>query len=155
MAGAITGLILAGENVTRTGSGTLVDPYVMSAVPAEPGQRSAPVEMPILAPATSVGPVLVTRNPCGSATLAGHVDVAGPLTAGDPLHIADVPAGFGLADSAGLMARGHIVGNSAPIVVGLDFNPGDGGDVFLMPPDVAEGQTLSFILDGVTFWPGA
>jgi hypothetical protein len=126
--------------------------YVDSRVSAPP-RRGEPVALTILAPSTSVGPITVTRNPDGSATLDGHLDIPGPLGAGDPLSFARMPEGFGTADPVGLMARAVVSGGLAPIVVGIDVNGGDGGDLFVIGPDVAAGELLMVVLDGVTFWP--
>lgn len=115
--------------------------------------RGEPVPLTLLAPATSVGPITVTRNPDGSATLDGHLDIPGPVDAGEALAFARMPVGYGLADSAGLMARAHVSGVAGPIVVGIDINGGDGGDLFVVASGVGPGDLLMVVLDGVTFWP--
>lgn len=128
--------------------------YVDTHVSALP-RRGEPVELEVVAPARGVGPITVRRNPDGSATLDGHLDVPGPLGVGVPLVFAHMPAGYGTARDVGLMARGNVTTDPNQVVVGVDVNPGDGGDLFVVGPEVPDGETLMVTLDGVNFWPAA
>lgn len=151
MAGAITGLVLAGENVTRTGSGTLADPYVISAPAPLPPARGEPVPLTVLAPAASASGITVTRNPEGSATLGGSIQITGPVTE-DSLHFANLPTGYAPADAGGFIAVGFMGSPSAQYVIQVDINPG-AGQLFANIPDVPDGSVLFVTLDSVVFWP--
>lgn len=119
-------------------------------------RRGKPVDLQVLAPATPVGKCTVTRNPDGSATLTGHLDLNGPIEGGTPVIFARMPAGYGVADAVSLAAHALLTdGPLGPVLITVDLNPGDDAAMFVVGPQVPDGQTLMVTLDGVNFWPAA
>lgn len=146
---AITGLILAGENVTRSGSGTIADPYVMSSpAPA----RGEPVPLTLLAPATAGTNPTVTSNPDGSASLNEEFTIPGPIAAGDPVMFTSLPAGYAPATGLGIPTTGWVSVPGTYVALRLDINSG-AGQMFVLTPEIPEGATLLVALDELRFWP--
>lgn len=107
----------------------------------------------VVSPATSTG-IYATTNPDGSVSLSGSVTIPGPLPAGDPFIFTHLPPGTGPDGPMGLSVTMWSALNRTYLPGRIDLNPSSSApsDVFLMPPQIETGDTVSFYLDGVTYW---
>ena len=85
----IAGLIEAGTNVTVTGSGTLADPYVISAAdegipPAITGLIEAGTNVVLSGTGTTTDPYVLVSNATGLVTAGTNVTVTGAGTVASP-----------------------------------------------------------------------
>lgn len=178
----ITGLIKAGENVTLTGTGTVGDPYVVSAAgggaathlvagenvtitgtgtPDDPfvvsshlPPRGKPVTLELADRFTYFGrkPSLI-RNPDGSISLTGVLGIKGPQVGGAEMYFASLPDGYYPDDDYVLPA--YLTGPDGIYISKVVVSIH--GAVYVLPRVnlPADRGILSVPLDGMTYWPSA
>lgn len=146
-----TGLIKAGDHITLTGTGTAKDPYVITSVTVMP-PRGTPVNLTLgTGFSTGLNKVpKVTKNPDGSATLAGGIKTTGPFDEGQSKPFCVLPKGFAPAESYVFAAFGTMT-QYGHTLCGIDINS-DSGTMFLNTPDTPA-VDIQISLDGLTYWP--
>lgn len=123
------------------------------AVPLPP--RGTPSTLELIDPVT--GSATVTANPDGSASLDGHLTYVSPgvRAGGDPIPFLVLPPGQGPDRSMRFPGIAWFQDQKTYLSIAIDLNPNGptGSDAFLMTPPLTAGDTISFSVDHVTYWP--
>lgn len=149
--GGLHTVVVAGENVTVTGVGTHVDPYVISAQLEGVDQEQVPLVL--VDPAESVIPTVVVRNPDGSVTLEGALQIPGPILPGDPITVATLPEGYLPRVTGAYTTAADHTTDAAHYPVAVRVVLVDDGLVAVVGPAVPEGAWLTVFLYSLTYWP--
>lgn len=179
----ITGLIKAGENVTFTGTGTVADPYVVSAAGGGATHLVAGENVTITGTGSETDPFVVSavlpqrgpkiklaldkaftfyakepalsKNPDGSISLSGCVAHIGSMLAVTS-YFAPVPKVYSPEQDYTFVGAAEISGTTAPVPATATITVIAGGAIYVRPPrPLGDREQIRVWLDGMTYWPGA